>query len=175
MPQWMPIASRKVNAATRFFTSPGHCHLPTQTLALRRDHRLNHRLRWRSHARLQINAHGEINSRSWRRHVSLSSIPTVLVPPTVFVGLLVTLWTYKCLIMILFQNKIIYMPSIPPFSRSEKISDYVAADSPVVWEEKRIHSLDGTSIALCVGSIPSRRESRSSSRNVTVLYFQGLV
>ncbi len=39
--------------------------------------------------------------------------------------------------MIIFQNKIIYMPSIPPFSRSEKASDYAAQCKPVIWKEHK--------------------------------------
>ncbi|KAF2236152.1 alpha/beta-hydrolase [Viridothelium virens] len=110
--------------------------------------------------------------RRGRRDFSISSLPTALVVPTVFFGLLVTLWTYKCFMMVLFQNKIIYMPSIPPFSRSEKIADYAHSCSPVVWEERRIKSPDGTLIALCVGTVPIQRR-RPPPRNVTILYFQG--
>src|ERR1700744_6107699 len=61
-----------------------------------------------------------------KRHFGLESLPAILVPPAVFGGLLVTLWAYKCLMMVVFQNKIIYMPSVPPFSRSEKVSDYAS-------------------------------------------------
>ncbi|KAJ9657746.1 hypothetical protein H2201_008059 [Coniosporium apollinis] len=73
--------------------------------------------------------------------------------------------------MVLFQNKIIYMPSVPPFSRREKIADYANICKPITWEEKRIRSLDGTEIALCVGGIKGSEES--SNREVIVLYFQG--
>src|SRR6266498_2441351 len=58
------------------------------------------------------------------RHFSLDVIPTVLLPPIVFSGLLLTLWAYKCFMMVVFQNKIIYMPNVPPFSRNEKVEDY---------------------------------------------------
>lgn len=68
------------------------------------------------------------------RHISiLSLLPAVLVPPVVFGGLVISLWMYKvrsimssildvpghwtdtrrklqCAMMVLFQNKIIYMP-----------------------------------------------------------------
>jgi hypothetical protein len=92
------------------------------------------------------------------------------VPPVVFVGLAVTLWAYKCVMMVVFQNKIIYMPSMPPFSRSEKIDDYAGVCRPVEWEEKRIRAADGTGLALCVGGIKS---STARPRHVIVLYFQG--
>lgn len=113
-----------------------------------------------------------IRSRYDRHHFSLQAIPAVLLPPVVFTGLLVTLWTYKCLMMIVFQNKIIYMPSIPPFSRSEKISDYTSQCVPVVWEEIRIKSLDGTPLALAKGQM-SNKSSRGKGRPLVVLYFQG--
>lgn len=105
----------------------------------------------------------------------------ILTPPLVFVGLLLTLWTYKCIMMVLFQDKIIYMPSMPPFSRSEKIQDYANECKPVTWEEQHIKSIDGTKIALCVGSIPQvdRDMGRSHvagvqrGKRIIICYFQG--
>lgn len=57
--------------------------------------------------------------------------------------------------MVVFQNKIIYMPSVPPFSRSERIADYAAQCRPVDWREQHITASDGTSIAVAVGNIPA--------------------
>lgn len=114
------------------------------------------------------------------RAIHLSS---VLTPPAVFLGLLVTLWAYKSLMLVVFQNKIIYMPSVPPFSRSEKIADYAASCRPVVWREERIKAADGTKLALAVGEIPEetakQHEERSkplaTRRRVVIVYFQGCV
>lgn len=89
--------------------------------------------------------------------------------------------------MIVFQNKIIYMPSMPPFARSERIDDYASMCKPVIWTEQRLRSKDGVEVALAVGSIPSEggvgRESESQSgivraekgrdREVVIVYFQG--
>ncbi|KAF1988592.1 alpha/beta-hydrolase, partial [Aulographum hederae CBS 113979] len=105
-------------------------------------------------------------------------VPPVLLPPVVFVGLLLTLWFYKCCMMILFQNKIIYMPSVPPFSRSEKIDDYKGACFGVDWEEVRIKSLDGTRISLCVGRETASEQMGNGQierdgRRLVVLYLQG--
>lgn len=175
MLQWMYIVLRNTSVTARLSTSLGLRYLSTRTLASSVGNRLNNRPKWCLQAYPRVDAVGDFALRSRRRHFSFSNLPTILVPPTIFVGLLVTLWTYKCLMMVLFQNKIIYMPSIPPFSRSEKIRDYAADSSPVVWEEKRIKSLDGTPIALCIGQLPSPREGRSPSRHVAILYFQGLV
>ena len=112
------------------------------------------------------------------RFVHLSAL---LTPPAVFLGLLVTLWTYKSLVLVLFQNKIIYMPSIPPFSRSEKIEDYAASCRPVVWRQEETRATDGTRLALAVGEIPQTKRERDSKedkvrekkRRVVIVYFQG--
>jgi fermentation-respiration switch protein FrsA (DUF1100 family) len=92
----------------------------------------------------------------------------------VFGGLLVTLWTYKCLMMIIFQNKIIYMPSVPPFSRSEKVSDYASQCRPVKWIEHDLRASDGTALKILEGGIDSTEEV-GPTEHVVVLYFQGYV
>ena len=167
MPRWTSIISRTAKTAPRLSVSLSSCCLAEGAPGLSARVHLGCRPRLDSFRRTSLVL--------WRRNLSLGSIPTFLVPPTVFVGLLISLWAYKCLMMVLFQNKIIYMPSIPPFSRSEKISDYSTACSPVTWEEKRITSLDGTPVSLCIGKIPSFQSEISSSKHVTVLYFQGFV
>jgi fermentation-respiration switch protein FrsA (DUF1100 family) len=99
-----------------------------------------------------------------------------LVPPVVFTGLLLALWTYKVFMTVVFQEKILYMSYMPPQTRSEKIEDYAATCKPVEWEEVRIKSLDGTNIALGVGCIPSERTSATGqavTREVVICYFQG--
>lgn len=115
----------------------------------------------------------------------ITNLPTILVPPVVYIGLVLTLWFYKCLMMVVFQNKIIYMPSIPPFSRSEQIEEYETICRPVRWTEKRIRSLDGTRITLCVGEKDAKAGNRQwradedmkiqnrARKRVVVLYFQG--
>lgn len=78
--------------------------------------------------------------------------------------------------LVVFQNKIIYMPSVPPFSRSEKIKDYEAQCKPIAWEEKRINAADGVKVALAVGSITgSSSEMTEARKHVAIVYFQGLV
>ena len=85
-----------------------------------------------------------------------------------------TLWTYKCMMMIIFQNKIIYMPSIPPFSRSEKVSDYATQCRPVVWKEHAVKASDGVAIKLLEGTAEMAGSSNRAG-HVVVLYFQGYV
>lgn len=104
-----------------------------------------------------------------------------LVPPAVFTGLVLALWFYKCCMMVVFQNKIIYMPSVPPFSRSEKIAAYAARCRPVEWREQHVTASDGTSIALAVGSIPTTfaknyhacPETMRIQKHKIILYLQG--
>jgi hypothetical protein len=84
----------------------------------------------------------------------------------------VTLWTYKCLMMIIFQNKIIYMSSVPPFSRSEKAADYVTQCKPVLWKEHAIKAADGVTIKLLEGTTKCSG-GPYKGLNVVVLYFQG--
>ena len=128
-----------------------------------------------------VQGHLLLYPRPTRHNLHLSS---VLMPPAVFLGLLVTLWAYKSLMLVIFQNKIIYMPSVPPFSRSEKTEDYAAGCRPVVWKEARIRAADGTKLTLAVGEIPeSVQDSVSAtgqsggakSKRVVIVYFQGYV
>ncbi len=107
------------------------------------------------------------------RTLSTTAIYTVLTPPAVFAGLVFSLWFYKCCIMILFQNKIIYMPSIPPFSRSEKLADYARPCLPVVWREEKLKTADGVELSLCIASTGSHGSTRPHERHVIILYFQG--
>ncbi|KAL4751926.1 Alpha/Beta hydrolase protein [Aspergillus terricola var. indicus] len=103
-------------------------------------------------------------------------IPNVFVPPLVFVGLLVALWTWKCTMIILFQNRLLYMSYMPPFARSEKIADYEQECRPVQWKETYIRSLDGTRLAVCIGNMPVTTPEASPDqrkRSVVICYFQG--
>ncbi|KIW15098.1 hypothetical protein PV08_07885 [Exophiala spinifera] len=74
--------------------------------------------------------------------------------------------------LVVFQNKIIYMPSIPPFSRSEKLSDYSSQCRPVKWIEHSLQSSDGTTIKLVEGAITPPGEM-ITAEHIVVVYFQG--
>ncbi|KAI1267595.1 alpha/beta-hydrolase [Xylariaceae sp. FL1019] len=103
----------------------------------------------------------------------------IALAPVVFTGLLVSLWTWKCFMMIVFQNKIIYMPGLPPNSRWETISDYKDRFGGVNWREERCRASDGTDLALCVTDLdlgsPKSGDMRKEDgmKRVYVLYFQG--
>ena len=102
-----------------------------------------------------------------------SHVSPILFPPALFISLLVILWVQKCIMMIIFQNKIIYMPSLPPFSRQEKIKDYSKGCGPVLWREERIRSLDRTRLSICIGEVRSEKHHEKPRRHILLLYFQG--
>lgn len=67
------------------------------------------------------------------------------------------------------------MPYLPPFARHEKIEDYARLCEPVVWEERRIKSLDGVDLALCIGSVAAKdRMKNARLSEFVILYLQGL-
>lgn len=108
-----------------------------------------------------------------RRCIFAGVSPFVLVP-SVFVGLLIGHWLHKCLLMVLFQNKIIYMPSLPPGSRREKLEDYSKTWAGVSWEERQIRSLDGTKLAVAIARPgESSAAAQFKRKQIVVLYFQG--
>ncbi|KAL5364457.1 Alpha/Beta hydrolase protein [Aspergillus floccosus] len=111
------------------------------------------------------------------RSLFTAAIPPILVPPVLFVGLLLGLWTWKCFWIIVMQDKLLYLSWLPPFTRSETVQDYAAECKPVQWEEKQIQSLDGTKLAVCEGRIPTPRGRHNTSkgplRKVVICYFQG--
>ncbi|KAJ9191769.1 hypothetical protein DTO164E3_8662 [Paecilomyces variotii] len=94
-----------------------------------------------------------------------------------FLGLGITLWIQKCLAMIIFQNKIIYMPSIPPLARWETIEDYAPECRPLRWREESIKSEDGVRISLVVGDAEGNQVKANVASDdevhLVILYFQG--
>jgi len=108
-------------------------------------------------------------------------IPPVLLPPVYFTGLLIGLWIWKCVMMVIFQNKIIYMPGLPPNARWEKITDWEKHCGGLKWEEDRTVAEDGTDLAVVYATVPlPKSKSRAlmatkegPSAHVYILYFQG--
>ncbi|KAL2263500.1 hypothetical protein VTK26DRAFT_6495 [Humicola hyalothermophila] len=110
-------------------------------------------------------------------------IPTVLLPPVVFGGLLVALWIWKCTMMVVFQNKIIYMPGLPPNARREQIADWASLCGGIHWSKELTVAADGTELALAVTTIHLSRGKRPAAaagqekqgvvQHVYILYFQG--
>ncbi|RPB21387.1 hypothetical protein L211DRAFT_790594 [Terfezia boudieri ATCC MYA-4762] len=111
----------------------------------------------------------------------LSRIHPVILSPLVFAGLLVTLWVYKCLMMIIFQNNIIYMPGVPLGARRERIDDYAGMCSGIKWKEVQILTSDGHLLRGAVAEVRVRNEitrelgaaGKPHRRRVIIVYFQG--
>ncbi|KAJ5383623.1 hypothetical protein N7517_001534 [Penicillium concentricum] len=130
-----------------------------------------------------------IRSNIQSRSIVTDAIPSFAVPPLMFIGLLLGLWTWKCFWIIIMQNKLLYLSWLPPFTRAEVISDYEAECRPVRWEEKQIRSLDGTKLAVCEGQIPvphkdeecflkagavqNKDQPPRRKKSVVICYFQG--
>jgi len=99
------------------------------------------------------------------------------MPPIVFVGLLVALYIWKCIMLVVFQNKIIYMPGLPPTARSELIADYTKLCGGVPWREERTRAADGTDLAMAVAPMPlswgKKIPAPMPKAHVYLLYFQG--
>lgn len=83
--------------------------------------------------------------------------------------------------MVVFQNKIIYMPGLPPTARSERISAWESLCGGVKWTEESTLAADGTELAMAVTTVPLPKGRRTVTANtgnaakahVYVLYFQG--
>lgn len=83
--------------------------------------------------------------------------------------------------MVVFQNKIIYMPGLPPTARSERIADWLSRCGGLQWREERTKAADGTDLAMAVATVPLPKGNRqvaadvgkSVVAHVYVLYFQG--
>lgn len=73
--------------------------------------------------------------------------------------------------IIIFQDKLMYMSWMPPFNRSEKLEDYTKECRGVDWEENQIQSLDRTKLAVCVGRFPAADVVKT--KEVVICYFQG--
>lgn len=113
--------------------------------------------------------------------------PVVYLAPLTFGGLLVALYVWKCLMLVIFQNKIIYMPGFPPNSRSERIADYLGQQcGDIYWTDERTRAADGTDLSMAVATVPLPKGSRCAATQITagstqghprahvyVLYFQG--
>jgi len=86
-------------------------------------------------------------------------------PPLIFVNFLLALWAYKvcdkemrlntvqCLTLIIFQNKLIYLPYIPLGARKETIQEYEAQLLGVDWTTTKVRTRDGRKLSTCIAEI----------------------
>lgn len=86
--------------------------------------------------------------------------------------------------MVLFQDKIIYMPSMPPYARREKVEDYTDGRgicNGVKWDEIKIKSADAIKLSVLVGrgatGLPAPeseiKQHNTRPKDVFIVYFQG--
>ncbi|GAA5849716.1 hypothetical protein JCM9279_001991 [Rhodotorula babjevae] len=79
-----------------------------------------------------------------------ASGPPWLFLAEVLLGLPAALWAYKCLMLVLFQRRIIYLPSVPPGTRNESLddgersSDRDASLGGLRWREVKVTSEEPT-------------------------------
>ena len=114
------------------------------------------------HTRLigaRLTADSELNTLRRR------TLHTALWPPLVFGELLLALWAYKvdtlscglillqCLMLIIFQNKLIYLPYIPVGARKETIQEYRTQLLGFDWTTSEVRTPDGKSLSTCVAKI----------------------
>jgi hypothetical protein len=84
--------------------------------------------------------------------------------------------------MVVFQNKIIFNPGLPPNARRETIAAYERECRGIQWREEEIRSTDNTKLVLCVADASSaggagptgQAVARARRVPVYILYFQGL-
>lgn len=74
--------------------------------------------------------------------------------------------------MVLFQNRIIYMPGVPLGAKRERIQDYKHSFFGIDWKEHRrsIKTSDGKLLSYVVGKSKQKEEEDGG---VVVVYFQG--
>ncbi|GAA5856426.1 hypothetical protein JCM8547_008739 [Rhodosporidiobolus lusitaniae] len=76
--------------------------------------------------------------------------PPVLFILQVFFSLPAVLWAYKCFMLVLFQRRVIYLPSVPPGTRDESLADgerssaLDASLSGMYWKEVQVRSDEPT-------------------------------
>lgn len=115
---------------------------------------------------------------------SSRSISQLIQIPVIFAGLVLTLWTWKSLMLIVFQRKIIFMPYL---GRHETLEEHPTPG--VRWEKIPLVTSDGTRLVLCKSHIvqvakrpqsttpPFESEAGSQTprrgRRMTLIYLQG--
>ncbi|KAJ6604036.1 hypothetical protein B0H10DRAFT_1957523 [Mycena sp. CBHHK59/15] len=104
--------------------------------------------------------------------VPLSGTPSVFLTITVFFGLPAVLWAYKCLMLALFQRKIIYMGYVPPGSKQEELTKNVHPTllNEISCQEVRIVSETGTLYGIAVSPVDSYVDGQP---DVVIVYLQG--
>ncbi|KAH9841709.1 Alpha/Beta hydrolase protein [Rhodofomes roseus] len=101
-----------------------------------------------------------------------SEAPSVSLAIAAFFGLPAALWAYKCLMMVVFQRKIIYMGYAPPGARTESLGADVPMPKGLTCEELHLESEKGITLY----GIDVRKDVKQTTpyaRKVVVVYLQG--
>ncbi|KAI5117811.1 hypothetical protein M0805_004571 [Coniferiporia weirii] len=97
-----------------------------------------------------------------------SDPPSVSLLFSVLFGLPLALWTYKCLAMVLFQRKIIYMGYVPPGARTETLQEHGLKVKDMTCEETQIPSKNRVKLSALIMSKKS-----TANPDCVVIYLQG--
>ncbi|GAA5937979.1 hypothetical protein JCM3775_002413 [Rhodotorula graminis] len=121
-----------------------------------------------------------------------ASGPPWLFLAEVLVGLPAALWAYKCLMLVVFQRRIIYLPSVPPGTRDESLDDgertsardaslgglawrqvSVRSDEPTRWLRRPVE-LRGVEMSWNEGAGSVTAATATARRQkIVVVYLQG--
>ncbi|TDL22415.1 alpha/beta-hydrolase [Rickenella mellea] len=94
--------------------------------------------------------------------------PSASLVLSVVIGLPAALWAYKCMMMVLFQRKIIYMGYAPPGAREERLGHDVPIPKNVYTEEITIPSEGKVLLSALVA-----QRSANSTPGCVIFYLQG--
>ncbi|KAF8527422.1 Alpha/Beta hydrolase protein [Hysterangium stoloniferum] len=122
------------------------------------------------HSRSYVFRSRLFSSTNARRFVPTTNPPSLTLAASVVLGLPLALWTYKCLAMVLFQRKLIYMGYIPMGSRQEHIDSY--RDQLLDFDFQEIQLRNNSGVTLYGIAIRKQHVSNNKPR-ATVVYFQG--
>ncbi|KAH9979847.1 Alpha/Beta hydrolase protein [Lactifluus volemus] len=98
-----------------------------------------------------------------------SDAPSGWLVLSAFLGLPLALWAYKCLMLVIFQRKLIYMGYAPPGSRTESLATMYTPKG-IQIEEVSVPSSQPKTVRL--STLLLRRNLASPPRHV-IVYFQG--
>ncbi|GAA5892107.1 hypothetical protein JCM8208_001435 [Rhodotorula glutinis] len=120
-----------------------------------------------------------------------ASGPPWLFLAEVLVGLPTALWAYKCLMLVLFQRRIIYLPSVPPGTRDESLDDgerspardaslgglawrevRVVSEEPTRWLRRPVE-LRGVEMSWSEGARSATTAATAERQKVVIVYLQG--
>ncbi|KAK0746348.1 hypothetical protein B0T18DRAFT_438351 [Schizothecium vesticola] len=75
--------------------------------------------------------------------------------------------------LVVFQNRIIYMPVMPSTERWERIADYAKQCRGVEWREERIKAVDRTYLEMAVATVSLQTNGERPVPRIYILYLQG--